>query len=171
MTSEESFSTAPFAPLLGKIAWNVRRGVGTFLTMEFGAPHLSIRDSIEPRYTSDPKQRRRLKRRRVFLAGDWHFWIEHAEWKLSTVNGVLESSGDIGTPDDEWLEDLEGQKLVSAGLVSETRRWTLEFDLGAVLEIWPASYESEDVWSLHGWDGHVVAYRKDGTFAREGDGV
>ncbi|PJI44395.1 MAG: hypothetical protein CTR53_01420 [Ferrovibrio sp.] len=31
-----------FRPLIGQLVWSVRKGHGTFLTMEFGAPHLDV---------------------------------------------------------------------------------------------------------------------------------
>ncbi len=158
---------SPLVPLIGQLAWNVRRGVGSFLTMEFGAPHLSVREPIEARHTTNENIRASLRRRRVFVAGDWHLWIEHADWKLTTVSGVLDSDDDIATPKDECLHDLEGQRLLSVNVDPAINRWTLEFDLGTILQMWPASYESEDVWSLHPKEGAIVACQKDGTFVYE----
>jgi hypothetical protein len=56
-------------PLIGQLVWSVRRGVGSFLTMEFGAPHLSIREPITPKAARSAKVRRALSRRRVFVEG------------------------------------------------------------------------------------------------------
>ena len=39
-----------FQPLYGKPCWQVKQGYGSFLTFEFGEPHLHIR---EPRQVSD----------------------------------------------------------------------------------------------------------------------
>jgi hypothetical protein len=35
-----------FLPLIGRFAWSVRNSFGTYLTMEFGSPHLHVRDPI-----------------------------------------------------------------------------------------------------------------------------
>ena len=37
-----------FKPLLGQFAWNVRGGVGSMLTLEFGAPHIIVREPDRP---------------------------------------------------------------------------------------------------------------------------
>jgi hypothetical protein len=33
-----------FKPLLGQFAWSVDGGVGSMLTLEFGAPHIIVRE-------------------------------------------------------------------------------------------------------------------------------
>jgi hypothetical protein len=154
---------SPFAPLIGALTWHVRRGVGTFLTMEFGAPHLSVREPIEPRHTTSPKGIRRLKQRVVHIVGDWHLWIQHADWRLTTAHAKLTSDDEIGTPLDDALADLDGQKLLSAEVAAERNRWTLTFDLGGSLEIWPANYEAEELWGLYRQDRRIIICRQDGT--------
>ena len=160
-TKEETIS--PLAPLVGQLVWSVRRGVGTFLTMEFGSSHLSVREPIVPRSAMSARNRRDLLRRKVFVTGDWHLWIQHADWKLETVNGSLSSRDDTGSRKDEWLRDLDGQRLMAAAVAKSTRRWTLKFDLGAILAIWPATYQAEELWSVHGRDGHIVVCQQDGS--------
>lgn len=154
-----------FDPLLGKLVWSVRRGVGTFLTMEFGEPHLRVREPIEPRESTEPRVVRRLKSRVVHIEGDWHLWIQHAGWKLTTAHGRLDSDDDIGKSADTALADLDGQKLVSAVASSNGKRWHLKFDLGGELEIWPAPYEaqeSDELWGLYSWEGKIVICRQNG---------
>src|SRR6266478_1567630 len=90
-----------FAPLVGQLVWQVRRGVGTFLTLEFGTPHLSIREPIVASPDSLARVRRNLQRRGVYVTGDWHFWVQYGEWKISTADGVLQSCDSIGSPSDE----------------------------------------------------------------------
>lgn len=166
MNSQTAEGRSPLSFLVGQLAWNVKRGVGTFLTMEFGEAHLSVREPIVPRASVSPRVRRDLQRRKVFVVGDWHLWIQHADWKLKTVNGILSSNHDIGTKRDEVLLDLSGQKLVSVDVVPAKNRWTLAFDLGGVLDIWPATYKAEELWGLHGWDGNIVGCRQDGSYYR-----
>ena len=156
----------PLSPLIGQLAWNVQRGVGTFLTMEFGESHLSVREPIVPKASVSPRVRRDLQRRRVFVVGDWHLWIQHADWKLKTMNGTLSSNHNIGTRRDSVLLDLSGQRLVSVDVAPSTARWTLAFDLGGVLDIWPATYKAEELWGLHRWDGDIVGCRQDGSYFR-----
>src|SRR5947208_1815748 len=139
-------------PLIGQMAWLVRRGVGSFLTMEFGAPHLSVREPITPTATHSAKVRRDLLRRRVFVEGDWHFWIQYADWALRTNEGSLDHNNTIGSALDQCLIDLEGQRLISVGPESIAHSIAFTFDLGAVLEIGPSAEIPDTQWSLHSWN-------------------
>lgn len=49
---------AAFRPLYGLPCWNVRPGQGSFLTLEFGTPHLEIIEPREARHTTSPRIRR-----------------------------------------------------------------------------------------------------------------
>src|SRR5262245_27099799 len=74
-----------FADVVGTPARQERRGYGSFLTFEFGEPHIEIREPIDS--TSKYKRvRRLLARRRAFVRGDWHLWIYCCDWKV-TQNG------------------------------------------------------------------------------------
>lgn len=96
-----------FTSFIGQTVWQVRRGHGSFLTMEFGAPHLSVREPIVPNPDTCGRVRRNLQRRHVDITGDWHFWVQYGEWRLSTDDGALTSDDFPGTPFDECLRDLE----------------------------------------------------------------
>src|SRR5690348_6679315 len=81
-----------FAPVLGNMVWGVTNSHGSFLVMEFGSPHLSVREPVIARPGTSARVRRRLKHRRVSIVGDFHFWVQYGNWLLSTTEGVLESS-------------------------------------------------------------------------------
>jgi hypothetical protein len=155
-----------FMPLIGRPVWNVRRGHGSSLTLESGEPHLSVREPIASA-SSSAKVQSILRRRRVFVVGDWHFLVLYGEWELSTVSGVLGSRTCPGSPNDECLADLDGQKLLSVGHGRLPSALVLTFDLGAKLEIWPSAEIPDDQWSLHGWDGNIAACQSDGTLVFE----
>jgi hypothetical protein len=101
-----------FQPFVGQMAWLLQRGVGSFLTVQFGKPHLRIKEPSVPRYAKTAWIKRDFRRRRVFVKGDWQFWIQ-CEWKLSTQTGTLTSDHRPGTRWDECLQDLNGQILLS----------------------------------------------------------
>jgi hypothetical protein len=84
--------------------------------MEFGTPHLSVREPITASPDSSERVRRHLQRRRVFISGDWHFWVQYGEWKLVTADGVLGSNDPPGSLRDECLGGLEGQRLLSVDM-------------------------------------------------------
>jgi hypothetical protein len=156
-----------FAPFIGQLVWQVRRGHGSSLTMEFGTPHLSVREPIVARPESSRRVRRNLQRRHVDVTGDWHFWVQYGDWKISTVEGILTSNHGPGSQLDECLRDLEGQRLVSVDPGARERSCAFSFDLGGILEIWSSTEIPDDQWSLYSWDGDIVTCQNDGTLAFE----
>lgn len=158
----------PLKPITGLPAWQVRRGHGSFLTMEFGMPHLSVTEPIIASPGSSERVRRHLKRRRVFVSGDWHFWVQYGNWLLVTGDGVLNSSDPPGSPLDECLGDLEGQRLLTVEAEKVSNCWTLAFDLGALLKIWPSVDVPDDLWSLYIWEGAIISCQNNGKLVVEG---
>lgn len=149
------------APLIGKMAWEAAAGFGSFVTLEFGEPHLEVLHEPMESSSESEKVRRLMRRRSVKLHGDWHFWIEHAGWRLTTMSGTVRH--DVGAWED-WtatIDDLSGQRLSgidqrgAAGLL-------LTFDLGSILELWPVEETAGDLWSLYRWEGTILACRPDG---------
>lgn len=153
--------------LIGRIAWGVDRGHGSVFHMEFGAPHLVVREPITPSPGGSAKVRRGLLRRRVHVQGDWSFWVNYGDWTLRTADGVLDSTNDPGSPLDDCLRDLEGQKLLSLEAGQKPNACVLTFDLGAVLEIWPSTEIQDDQWSLHTWNGRIASFQHDGSVVFE----
>ena len=51
--------------------WLVDQGHGSFITFQFGQPHLAIR---EPKNNSKSKSME-LKYREVYVCGEWQLWI------------------------------------------------------------------------------------------------
>jgi len=135
--------------------------------MEFGAPHLSVREPIDASSEGFAKVQRILKRRRVFVVGDWHFWVKYGEWKISTADGILDSNSPIGSPMDDCLRDLEGQKLlaVEPGIIFNSG--VFKFDLGGILLIWPSTEIADDQWTLHSWNGNIAALQHNGALVFE----
>lgn len=157
-----------FRPLIGQLVWNVRGGYGSFLTLEFGKPHMSVREPTGPNPESDARVQRNLRRRHVSILGDWHLFIQYCDWKISVADGSLDSQS-IGTSPDECLIDLDGQRLVSLEGASLPNSWKFQFDLGGELEVWPsAEYEAtDDLWHLRSWNGDIAALQSDGTIVFE----
>lgn len=156
-----------FAPFIGQSVWQVRRGHGSFLTMEFGVPHLVVREPIVPSADTSGRVRRNLQRRHIDVTGDWHFWVQYGDWKISTSDGTLTSEDRPGSQSDECLRDLDGQKLVSVDSGIRQRSCAFRFDLGGFLEIWPSIEIPDDQWSLYSWDGDIVTCGNDGALTFE----
>ena len=73
--SDESvaFIKAQFIELLKIPCWGVRQGLGTALHLQFGQPHLEVR---QPNKSAT---RESLKRRSVYVEGDWTLSIDCCE--------------------------------------------------------------------------------------------
>lgn len=156
-----------FEPFVGQTVWQVRRGHGSFLVMEFGNPHLSVREPIITSPGSPDKVRRNLQRRHIDVVGDWRLWVQYAEWKLTSRYGVLTNNDPDGSPSDECLSDLDGQQLLLVGPGMKERSCSLAFDLGGALDMWPSESVPEEQWSLYGWEGDIVSCSHDGQLVFE----
>lgn len=157
----------PFDRLIGMLVWQVRRGHGSFLTMEFGTPHLSVREPIITKRDSSERVQRHLARRRVSVYGDWHFWVQYGEWKLVTADDILDSNDCAGSARDQCLGGLEGQRLLSVDVDKTANSWSLNFDLAGALHIWPSTEIPEDLWGLYIWNGNIISCQNDGKLVVE----
>ncbi len=81
---------ARLAPILGKKAWQVSLGIGSFVTMEFGAP-------LPPR--GDGEQ----------IRGEWHLWIMYCAWRLDNPHRVLAACEDSREHLTTAVQALEGR--------------------------------------------------------------
>ena len=158
-----------FEPVFGMPCWDVKPGVGTFLTLEFGPPTLFI---IEPRPVppdATPKFRRNAARRIVYVRGTWGLWIQHCAWEVQSRG---ESVGDWATEEGSRAaaEELDGQQLVGFDLDPEKVRTTFTFDLGGALVTWPMPepYGKGPLvhWFLREPTGGWLTIREDGLFRR-----
>jgi hypothetical protein len=158
-----------FQPLIGKLAWQVRRGYGSFLTMEFGDPHLEIRQPRALDASAPHRVRENFARRRVTVVGQWHFWIQYCDWVIKTPNHAI-SSEKTDNPDlvDACLEELDGQALTAVE-EDAVARCRLQFDLGGVIDISPSTEDSgstdesdKDLWAVHCHGGPIFLCRANG---------
>ncbi|MBV8524319.1 MAG: hypothetical protein JOY71_19690 [Acetobacteraceae bacterium] len=150
--------SAALAGLLGQLAWGVRRGYGSFLTIEFGEPRLFVREPIQSVSSDSLDIRQRLSRRHVSVHGIWHLWITHGSWTLVTVNYATSSEESEAAKVEPALTQLDGQRLVSAKFNRSSAEIHLSFDLGAHLRIGPGQQvdRDEDQWQLFAPDGSIV---------------
>jgi len=158
-----------FAPVIGLPAWRVQKGHGSFLTFEFGTPHLYIREPREPiaeLSTQDSPMRRQLRRRLVVPHGDWHLWIQCCHWRCSE-NGIAQSMDE--SSDAEIIaaaKSMDGQRLISIVTDPAAGRSRFQFDLGATLETWPYDDDrNHKQWLLFTPSKYVLSYRADGHYS------
>jgi hypothetical protein len=155
--------TRCFGELQELPCWGVQRGHGSFLTFEFGDPHLRIREPVTAGPGTSARVARLLSRRRVHARGAWHLWIYCCDWRASE-NGKLIGDCSSRRSIDRAAEFLCGQKLVDVNVVARGMRCTFQFDLGGRLETKPYDRRSEQ-WMLYEPSGHVLTVRADKTFS------
>jgi hypothetical protein len=153
-----------FRKLYGHPCWLVKPGYAGFLTMEFGEPHLEIREPTDSHAAS--KQVRELfARRMVTVRGDWHLWICWCDWAVFSNGKII---GELSTTRriQRAAHVLDGQKLISFSLGKRKGHSVFEFDLGARLETLPYDRKSEQ-WMLFTPTGRVLTLRADDQYSYE----
>lgn len=154
-----------FLPLKGGVVWGVKKVHGSIVNMQFGEPHLWIREPVIPSSNSSQKVKENLRRRRVFVVGQWQFCIQDGEWEIIAGSYKINNIEVRQEMIDECLGELDGQKLISAQEDTEKHSIMLDFDFGASVRIWPSPTMPREVeqWNLHIWGGDTILYRNDGT--------
>ena len=157
--------TTAFSPLIGKPAWQVRRGHGSFLTLEFGEPHLKIREPM-PDANSWV-----LRRRKITIKGDWHLWIYCCDWRIRAAGKAIARSSGSMKRIDAAAREVDGQRLVSVEVDPGKGTSSFVFDEGAVIETWPwkedvdKATDPNEQWFLSMKSGDWLAYREDGHYS------
>lgn len=144
-------------------SWNVQRGYGSFITFEFGRPHLKnwgIR-----------KHKRKGKNvlpascRLVYVHGDWHLWIYCCAWFVSQDGKAIAHSESSNDDIDRACAFLRGQKIRGIAVLRGTGKTVFSFDLGGAMVTCPSSAETTDQWMLSCPNNKVLSFRSDGYFA------
>jgi hypothetical protein len=100
-----------FSEVYGHPCWDVKPGYGSFLTLEFGKPHLDVREPIIANKDASLRVRRHLARRSIFVHGEWHLWIYCCAWEV-LFNGRHIGNGSTKLGMQRAAKVLDGQKLV-----------------------------------------------------------
>ena len=147
-----------FANIIGKPAWLVRRGFASYLTFEFGEPHLEFREPIpESRFEF-------LRRQNISVRGDWHLWIHSCDWRV-TVDGAEVSHSESADPLIDAAARALDSRLLLAIDVDRTGACRFKFELGGLLETTPYDTDREaDQLLLFAPDGNVLTLRGDAKY-------
>ncbi len=167
--SGKKFIEVRFAKLVGLPCWQVERGQGSFLTMEFGKPHLRVREPTTPRRRVSARIRETLMRRFVRPQGEWCFWVYCADWQFR-MKGKLAGDSSSKRAIERAIRAMDGQILTGISLYHKKRQTVLHFDLGGRLVITPNDQESE-LWHLYEPSGKVLTYRADNMFTYQSRSV
>lgn len=126
-----------FANLYDKSPWGVRRGVGTFLTMEFGAPESPPRGTV--------------------AHGEWHLWLYFCDWRLESDPRIVTGSNDEGEVIDAALQDAKLGKLQHVELSQPFKDLVIQFESGHRLRTFSSSSDpTADQWKLYMPDGNCL---------------
>jgi hypothetical protein len=155
-----------FKPVYGKPCWQVKQGYGSFLTFEFGEPHLH---TYEPRQASEhasEKVRKNFARRHVYVHGDWHLWIYLCDWRILLQGQEIAKADHNRRIIRNAILEVDGQALTKVN-VNSSLESVFEFDLGGRLEVVPNNEiykKTGDLWLLYEPSGNVFALRADGQY-------
>ncbi|MBA3811806.1 MAG: hypothetical protein H0X27_09255 [Caulobacteraceae bacterium] len=154
-----------FAPMIGLPAWRVHHGFGSFLTLEFGQPHLKIYEPIVASAKACDRVRQQLARRRITPTGEWHLWIYCCHWRMLSDGAEIAWSEASDDTIGRAASDLDGRLLT--GLEVDPPRGTsvFHFEGGRSLRTWPYDGGLEEQWMLHMKSGDIFEYRGDGFYS------
>jgi hypothetical protein len=136
-------------PILGKDAWAVSLGVGSFVTIEFGNP-----------VSSHGKSK--------YLRGEWHLWITYCAWRLERGDKVIAASEDPRPKLRNAIQCMEGLTLHSVHVTPPALETAFMFGEEVVLRLFPI-YSGEDYehWMLYTPDRQVLVIGPGTSWAYE----
>ena len=157
---------AAFSPIYGKPCWLAQRGYSSFLTFEFGTPHLDIYEPGERPFALSKKVKIRLVRRTVRVHGEWHLWIYCCDWSIRLGGKQIAHSESSDRRTERAVGVLDGQSLTRVSVDPSNARSVFEFDLDGSLLTWPYDKDSEQ-WLLYEPSGYVLTVRADGRYSHQ----
>ena len=159
-----------FGAMFGLPSWLVRKGHGSFITLEFGDPEVRVEEPrLLPIFIEGGPARTMI--RSAHVHGQWHLWIYCCLWSL-TLNAVeLAHSESDDRTISRALGVLNGQALLSAEAAPLNGSSTFAFDLGCVLATRPSPAitpddERAEQWMLFQPSGQVLTVRGDGQYSQ-----
>jgi hypothetical protein len=155
--------------MFGLRSWLVRKGHGSFITLEFGDPEVRVDEArLLPIFIEGGPARTMI--RSADVHGHWHLWMYSCLWSLTLDGfGLAHSESDDRTIG-RALQVLNGQALMSVDADPRSGSSTFTFDLGCVLATRPAApttshHDPEEQWMLFQPNGQVLAVRDDGRYS------
>ena len=118
-----------FSPLNELPCWNATAEYGSWIRLQFGAPHLNIREGNPASTISG------MKRRAVFVAGDFELWIEMGAWEMFDNGKRVFHSEQSRNHLRRAAGRLNGQKLLKVELVAQSMTTLFVFDEGTQLNV------------------------------------
>lgn len=143
-----------FRDIVGLPCWNVKRGIGTFITIDFGKPRIRI---------AEPNSRR--SNRQMILYGEWHLWIYDCHWRIYSNSASVATDESNDSDINKWVRYLDGQKLTS--VTYNGKETIFLFDLGGTIITYPVDvHNGIDQWILYHEDQAVANLTNAGKICR-----
>lgn len=161
-----------FRPLTGKPCWNVQHGYAACLTLQFGDPHLEIREPRPPKPDASENFNRWRTRRQIFMKGEWHLWTYACEWSVYRGEELV-GRDTTGRKKDQAVAELDGQILTGVEADLAEGIWIFHFDLGGRLITRRYSRRSryysdeKELWLFFKPDDWVLTVRADGKYSHQ----
>jgi hypothetical protein len=138
--------------------WSVEQGYGSFLTFEFGQPHLEVREPLLE------NAKKHLRYRAVKVHGEWHLWIYCCSWEIYLNSRLIAHSESPRRKIRNALKYINGQKIIKVEIDCETADTVFYFDLGGVLRTEHYNDDIYEQWMLYEPQGNVLSVRNDGMY-------
>ena len=148
-----------FQPLEKLPCWNVTAEFGSWLSIRFGQPHLLVREG-------NPKSKLKgLRRRAVFVEGEFLLWIEMGSWRLLEDGKQLFHSEQARAYLRRAAARLDSQKLSRIELTLHPSKTVFAFDHGSELHVQPTEKAQPDeaLWHMYG-AGRCLSLLANGIF-------
>jgi hypothetical protein len=157
MATPSSLLREYFSPLKGPLSWDATAELGTWLSLRFGQPRLTVREA-RPEAVS-----RLLRRRRVFLEGGFLLWIEMGQWELLEKGRRLFHSGQSRRSLRRAAARLEAQRISRVEITADPVGTVFSFDLGSQLHVRPTEDAEADeaLWHLYSSCWRTVRSQRD----------
>jgi hypothetical protein len=147
----------------GLPCWQVSKGHGSVLFLNFGDPTKRIREPVKSHSSHDTVSKA-LGRRKVFIEGEWQLRIDMCCWTIFDEDKTLAQSESAEESIFIGCRHLDGQILQEIEVDHEQGTTTFMFDLGARLYTYRCSYElSDQQWSIYHHTLHQATFHNDGT--------
>ncbi|MDY7010679.1 MAG: hypothetical protein SVV80_07995 [Planctomycetota bacterium] len=153
-----------FQQLYGQLCWGVHYDRQLNLSMNFGDPHLKIRE-LDRAKSKSVLLGLYDSRRLITVRGRWWLWIYCSYWKISYKGKLVVTGASSIRRILQAAEELKGQKLVQVDVNKDTGATRFVFDLGGVLDVRRFERNSKDeIWILYKPNGYVLSVSGNGTY-------
>ena len=141
--------------------WQVRWDRQVGLDMNFGRPHMELRQPRES-LSRSPRVRAHSARRGVHLHGTHWLVVYPGRWRLTLADGLTVRDTSSAKRLDMAVARLSGELLEGIAIHSQTGRTDFFFDLGGHMTVrWPRAHAADkdhELWSLHSRSRFVAVF-------------